>query len=344
METNQHSIENSRYRVRAASLYGVDVLLKQFNLNVESTFGRVGLSSSLLENKETSIEYEKFLNLINVCAESSDRDDFGVLLSEHQDIKILGALGLAMKEAPTLRAAIENLIGFLHVHMNGLMISLTEENNQALLSFQVTLPFAPDYRQQIDLAISIGVRFIRRFFGTVWAPLRVYVEYEKDAASQTLGRLCQCPISFSQEINCYTFRADVLDEKRDVANEELHLILCDYLRLRTDKMDNDFIMQVHERIVTSLQNGLCSIDHISGSMGMNRRTFQRRMDSKGLKFKIVLEQTRMDLAQRYLRITPIPITQISDMLCYSDLASFSRSFRRYFGKAPSYWRQDLLAS
>ena len=330
--------------MRAGALYGVNVLLKQFNLNVETTFKKVGLSSSLLDNKETAIEYGKFLELINVCAESSGRNDFGALLTEHQDIKILGALGLAMTEAPTLRVAVEDLIGFLHVHMSGLKISLTEENNLALLSFQVTLPFAPDYRQQIDLAIGIGVRFIRRFFATVWAPQGVYVEYEKDAASQTLAKLCQSPIVFGQEMNCFTFRADILDVKRDTANEELHRILRDYLQMRTEKMTSDFVILVHERIITSLQNGLCSIDHISNSMGMNRRTFQRRLDSKGLKFKIILEQTRMDLAQRYLRISNIPITQISDMLCYADLAGFSRSFHRYFGKAPSIWRRDLVST
>ena len=325
-------------------MFGIDVLLKQFGRNVESVFNSVELSASLLDMKEEPIEYVKFLHLLNKCAEVTGRSDFGIMLTKHQDVKILGALGLAIREAPTIRVAMENLRDFMHVHMHGLKVSLSEEKNHALFSYRVTLPFAPDYRQQIDLAMGLGIRFFRRFIDSAWAPQMVYVEYQKERGSTALEKLCQCPVRYAQEISSFSFRANILDINRDASNHELHKILHDYLKMLTERTTSDFVIQVHERVITSLQNGNCSIDHIASSMGLNRRTFQRRLDDKGLKFKVLLEQTRMDLAQRYLRVSSITLTQISDMLCYADLASFSRSFNRYFGQAPSIWRRAAVNS
>jgi AraC-like DNA-binding protein len=51
----------------------------------------------------------------------------------------------------------------------------------------------------------------------------------------------------------------------------------------------------------------------------------------------------MDLAHRYLRLVQIPITQISDILGYADLSSFSRSFRRFFGVSPRNWRKQNVS-
>jgi AraC-like DNA-binding protein len=43
-----------------------------------------------------------------------------------------------------------------------------------------------------------------------------------------------------------------------------------------------------------------------------------------------------------LRDTGISMTRIATILGYSDLASFSRSFRREFGVSPRNWRQVNL--
>ena len=97
-------------------------------------------------------------------------------------------------------------------------------------------------------------------------------------------------------------------------------------------------MSVREELVKALREGVCNIDAVSHNLGMSRRTFQRRLAGRGLHYSDLLEQSRMDIAQRYLGSSRIAITQVADILGYSDISSFSRSFKRYSGVSPRQWR------
>ena len=332
--------KEARYWVRTASLTGVMGLLEQHQVDPAKFRADNQLAENFESFPDRRISYRKFLGILNYCATETKRSDFGALLSTKQDIEILGALGLAMIEAPTLRIALDNLINYYNVHLNGARVRLKEQNGLALLSFQLTISSPPNYRQQIDLVLGIGIRFIRRYFGQVWAPQNIYVSYSKGRDMQSTLLIYQSSINYDKELNAFSFPAEMLDRSRNKANAALHRILVDYLNIQSKNLPSDLRVMVNERIITSLQNGVCSIDNIAGGLGMTRRTFQRRLDSQGLKYKDVLEQTRMDLAQRYLRMSAIPVTQIAVILCYADLSSFSHSFQRYNGESPKQWRSS----
>jgi AraC-like DNA-binding protein len=331
------------YVIRAEGFNAIDTLLAELGLDASTAFSEMGLDVEILQphNSDLEIDYQSFLKLLNHCADISGRQDFGALLSRYQDMSVIGVTGQTMLEAPTFRAAMENAVDFFHLHMNGLKVGFQEYQNQSLITLEMIMPFAPAYRQQVELSLGIGIRFIRRLLGQSWAPIHAYFEHSKDSGCDTTSRLFACPISYESEFNGYTIHSCDLDIRRENFNSQLHQVLYDYLCLQTRAMQNNFVVSVREKIIQAIRVNECSIDNVAAQIGLQRRTLQRKLAKSGYIFKDLVEETRMDLAQRYLRISGISITQISDILCYAEPTSFSRSFKRYFGISPRAWRIEL---
>lgn len=341
MNTGNTSSETADYVIRAEGFDSIDTLLRELGKDPAAAFAHVGLTPGILQgdNKNQNIEYRCFLDLLNHCAAITGRKDFGNLLSSYQDMTVIGLPGRAMYEAPTFRAALEDIVDFFHLHMNGMKVGFEEHDRISLITLEIIMPFSPDYRQQIELSLGIGLRFIRRLLGQDWCPNEVYFDYPKDSGSASTEALFRCPVNYGQEFSGYTFDSAVLDLLQEQFNSQEHQILYDYLCLQTRAVKRDFVLDVREQLIHALRKGDTSIDSVSKGLGLHRRTLQRRLSSRGHQYQDLLEQTRMDLAHRYLRLLQIPITQISDMLGYADLSSFSRSFRRFFGVSPRTWRK-----
>lgn len=74
---------------------------------------------------------------------------------------------------------------------------------------------------------------------------------------------------------------------------------------------------------------------------MRVRTFQRRLQAEGINYTQVLEQVQLQEAKHYLEHSNETITNIGIGLGYSEVAHFSRAFKRLQGVSPSEFRQQL---
>jgi AraC-like DNA-binding protein len=341
MKPGFETMEDTAYSIRAEGFGAVDVLLEELKIEPARAFALAGIGPTVLQDshKNDLVDYRKFLGLLNHCAELSGRPDFGNLLSRYQDMTIIGLPGHAMYEARNFRAALTDLINFFHLHMNGMKVDFQQHGRTSLVSLQVIMPFPPNYRQQIELSLGIGLRFVRRLLGDNWCPNALFLEHREDSGAQSTRELFRCPVNFDSEFNGFTIDSASLDIEKAQFNSEAHRILYDYMCWQTRAVRRDFIIDVREQLIKALREGNCSIDAVGGNLGLSRRTLQRRLEDCGYLYSDLLEQTRMDLAQRYLRSSRIRVTQISNILCYSDISSFSRSFRRFCGVSPRIWRK-----
>ena len=107
------------------------------------------------------------------------------------------------------------------------------------------------------------------------------------------------------------------------------------------RIATDIVARVSEKIVTDLP--LRGIDLAAAALALNMssRQLQARLKGKGTTFEAVLSQVRRRLASRYLSDSDMPLTDIAFMLGFSELSSFTRAARQWFGMPPSQYREEL---
>ena len=83
-----------------------------------------------------------------------------------------------------------------------------------------------------------------------------------------------------------------------------------------------------------------SADAVALAMKMSGRTLQRRLEEEGVRFSSLVDEVRERLARRLLREPTLALAEIAYRLGFSDLATFSRAFKRWTGVPPGAFRRQ----
>ena len=67
---------------------------------------------------------------------------------------------------------------------------------------------------------------------------------------------------------------------------------------------------------------------------MHPKTLTRRLRNEGTTFRGLLDELRLQLAERYLRQPNLSVDEVAFLLGYSERSAFHRAFRRWTGRAP----------
>ncbi|MGL6222928.1 MAG: AraC family transcriptional regulator [Steroidobacteraceae bacterium] len=330
------------YQVRAAGFEGYSALVRELGGDPDALLRQAGVNPDWLDDPEYLAPYLSFLAALRLASRATATPHFGLLLSRKQRFSMLGAVGFAVREAPDVQAAIENLNRFLPVHSPALSTKLVVERDLARWTADILQRDAPALDQQLDLAAGVGVSLLRHLAGHDWAPLSVNLKRAEPKDSRPYRQLFRCPVSFDADFTGLVFHRKVLSQPVANADQQLFRILHQYLTQLEARAPSDFGSLVRETVALTLQDGDSSIDAVASRLGLSERTLQRRLHAAGLNYKDILVDVRRSIAQQYLRDTGVSLTQISTILGYSDLAAFSRSFQRQFGVSPRKWRQARL--
>ena len=107
----------------------------------------------------------------------------------------------------------------------------------------------------------------------------------------------------------------------------------------------DASVSVEERVRAALleliPSGHASIDRVAKKLGMSVRTAQRRLYNEGKSFQLVLNETRTQLAQYYLKNSSLSGSEIAFLLGFEDPNSFYRAFHDWTGQTLSDYRTSV---
>lgn len=329
------------YLLRSAGLDGFGLLMRELRLDPNAMLQRFGIDPAVLENPDAMVPYTAFLAVLDAAARETGLPHFGLILAERQQLPMLGPLGYTMKQAPDLRTAIEELIAFLHLHAQGAGSRLSVTGDTAMWSYEVFVSDVPGISEQEDLAVAIGIDIMRELLGRDWNPDYVTMVRKAPFNPAAYRRAFRCPVHFEAEHNASVFDARLLDRRLTNGDSRLHAILNSHLHSLDVGGGADFCGEVQQIILQAMKNGNCSLPRVAQYLGMTPRTLQRRLSIEGTGFQSELEAVRSRVAHRYLEESQMPLTSLADMLGYSDLAAFSRAFKRANSVSPIAWRRGM---
>src|SRR3954468_12130273 len=72
-------------------------------------------------------------------------------------------------------------------------------------------------------------------------------------------------------------------------------------------------------------------------LAMNQRSLVRYLSSEGTSFREISREVHLDASQRLLK-KGASVTHVAEALGFSEIAAFTRAFRRWSGETPSSWK------
>ncbi len=157
-------------------------------------------------------------------------------------------------------------------------------------------------------------------------------------------RIFRAPLQFGAPANEARFVAAFLD--LPIANADVTLFPAltqaveERLLAHQRSLEEPPIVQaVRERIQSQLMRDAARLPEVATALGVTVRTLQRKLAEAEVTFSGLVDVTRRELAQRYLRDRSLSLAEIAFLLGFSEQSSFSHAFRAWFGGTPAAWRE-----
>ncbi|MFC3903449.1 AraC-type DNA-binding protein [Acinetobacter marinus] len=91
-------------------------------------------------------------------------------------------------------------------------------------------------------------------------------------------------------------------------------------------------------LLESLPAGFSRIEDIADRLALSKRTLQRLLEDEQTNFQSILDDTRLSLAEHYLSQSSISPSEVSYLLGFQEVNSFSRAFKKWTGETPNTFR------
>jgi len=323
----------------SASLMGYSELVRELGGNPEELIMLAGFDATLLNDFQQMISSEALARLFDLSARVLSCPCFCLLLSQRQGISVLGPVGLMMRKSLTFYDAYRALEKYIHLRSEAGTFSLEIEQGVAIIKYLPHVYGEDRCRQISDLSLGIGCHLIRLYIGKGWNPRAVYFQHQAPSDLAPYTMLFHAPLSFQQEFNGLVFDANLLNSKIGTFEPEIKQFLGSYLDELERSRKQDIVNQVGMLIRDLLPKGSCSLKNTAKLMGLKERALQRRLSHETSSFQQILDQIRQQMAKEFLDSPATNLTNLSQILGYADLSTFSKAFKKWFGLSPSQYKR-----
>ena len=335
-----------RIVVRARALMGFAELVKSQGGDAAVLLRRARLKPAILDEPDATLPLEAVARLFEDAARSLDLPDFGLRLSRHQDISVLGVIALVARHAATVGDALRGISRNFAYHMASTRIRLLDDERPGYTQLQYAMDHDPAVPRQQVIELSIAVahgflRFVTADSGKDW---HVGFMHRGVLSLARYRKFFGCAVGFAESADKVIFPTRLLAVPIDAGSQELQAAAERYVSNLIRRFPLDIGQQVEALADRQLAVSGCGIDRIAAQLGMHRRTLQRRLEAQGLHFEDIIDSLRRRRADQLLPHAAIPLTEMCNLLGYAEQSSFNRACKRWYGTTPLAVRDRMQSS
>ncbi|MFM9940311.1 MAG: AraC family transcriptional regulator ligand-binding domain-containing protein [Hyphomicrobiaceae bacterium] len=320
---------------------GLDVFLdRDYGIALEDLLIAVKIDERPPWEDGTRIEMAKFACLLELAAERSREDCFGLLFADEYPPKAGGVLGFLIASAPDLRTFMNCLCRYARLQIGALNMDYVEKDGLLRITWDYDPAFAGPRKQLTEFLMCLFVRRTLQLFGDDLKPVTAEFEYrEPDCLDKYRERFGQS-LRFSCETNTLVTRAEILARRSHSSDDRLYRLMRKIAddELERTTQQSDIVAQVDKLIIGRLAHSEIDLDVVARELELSTRQLQSQLKRRNTSFEAELTKVRSQLADRYLRETDLAMTEIALMLGFSELSSFTRAARGWFNMPPSAYR------
>jgi AraC-like DNA-binding protein len=313
--------------------------LQGYGIDPEPLFREEGIDPEMLFDPGARIPLDRYQRLDVKAAELSGDPCFGLKGAEYSRPAHLGALGFAWLASSSLRTAFQRLSRYSRVIQERLTVELSEDKEFFYVRMDANLPLL-NKRIRENGQMAAVTKFSRVIAGKDFNPAMVCLKQSEPEDTGYYYELFRCPLEFNSKETVFVIRLEDVDRRLTGSNDQLaklnEHIVVKYLA-HSEKLD--IVNRVKAAVIDGLANGQVTETSIAKEMHTTPRNLHRKLQKEDTSFKTLLTEIRKELAQQYIQDRSKTLTEISFMLGFSEVSSFSRAFKGWTGKPPSEARQ-----
>ena len=288
------------------------------------------------------IEIDKIDAMLRVAIPLIDSPAFGLHAARCWHPSELGVLGYAWLSSSTLRTGLERAARYSRLigERGATEIEDTRPGLKVRFGANRGNPaVVPVAAVVVDIAMAVLLDLCRMNAGATLRPVAAGLRRRKPDAADAYERFFGCPVQFGAEENMFVLSAKDAARPLPSANRQLAAVFDRMLTEELARVDkSDVVSRCRAAVLEHLSSGEGTEEDAARELHMSPRTLQRKLAEANTTYLQLVDDTRKDLALRYIEDPRRSVTDITFSLGFSQPSAFTRAFKRWTGLNPSEYR------
>jgi len=329
---------------RVAGAYALPLveLVQERGADLRTLALAAGMPSDALAPLPETLAADAYVRLLDAGAELTQDTHFGLHVGERVKLGTYSVYGLILLSCRDFGQVLQQTLRYESLAHDLGRSSLEVADGLATYRWHSHYENASHHLVE---SVFAGVRVFGNWLaGQALPPTAVHFRHAAPSDCSEHRRIFGSEVVFGAADNCARFDAALL--QLPVPNADVTLypvlqrhadqLLQEKLRLHSTP---DLVGQVRARIAHRLAQDGARLGGVAEDLGLTLRTLQRKLQEAGVGFQQVLDQTRRELAEDYLRQRHLSLVDIAFLLGYQDQSAFSHAFKEWTGMTPGGYRE-----
>jgi len=266
------------------------------------------------------------------AARLAGRSDLGLCIGAESPLSEASDLGQVVSRSATVGAAFEAAVRDAARFNSGQRFWQVHHGEETALHWRYAPALTRGRRQVNEYVLMLIVAFLRLAAGACWRPLELHCEGAPPPHAEQLAALAQRRVRYTRASMAVVLPRALLALPLPAGRGPSPAA-------EDPLPDPEFAGSVRQAVGSLLRMGAPLLPAAADAAGMSVRSFQRRLESVGIRFGELVQECRYEAACRMLREPGTKIIRVSAELGYTDSANFTRAFRRWAGVPPQEFRR-----
>jgi AraC-like DNA-binding protein len=316
-------------------------ILESYNKDPAAVFKQAGLDIEKMRIPGARYNKDKVAKLWEKTAQLIEDPCFGLAAATSWHPSFLGTLGYAMLASSSLRMTLERIVRFFGIISSVNAGELIEDHVNKTLTFNfIYKDWEPLPIHREDAALALILSVLRGNYQQAFAPVSVSFKHNNRGCLKRYSDFFRSPVTLNAPTSSLTLSLEIADQNLLSGNKELATlndqIMSQYLN---DLDDTNLSKKVQSIIIEHLPSGNISVEAVADQLAVSSRSLQRQLREEGQSFTSLLDKSRREIALQYVKNHQFELTEVAFLLGFSDLSTFSRSFKRWTGYSPEQYRK-----
>lgn len=319
----------------------IAAFLEREGVAAEPFLDNAGIDAGLITKEPGLVTEAQFMAFFRQAMDKIARPTLGLELGRQFSMLDIGAIGYLGLTSPTLRHAAVVNKKYREIYNSYIAIDIDVRGD--VFSWQVVSTTTQDdmRRVAIDWEFVAVQNSITQMLGESIYPLSIHLDFADPGYKALYSEIFNCPIYFDEPAARMCYSVAYLDRALpnfDPSAKNALEALCQRLSAKL-AAEYDIVMEV-KTIMKERPGVFPGIEQIADRLGVSSRTLRRRLNERDTTFQTALDETRLEVAQEYLRESALTVNVISGLCGFADANSFAQAFKRWSGMTPSQYREQ----
>lgn len=315
---------------------------KRGGASTEELLNSVGIPLDLIDQEEARIDKHLFTQLMLEVMHQTQDEFMGFGVGRKAKPGTFSMMAHAVINCASLEKAMLRGSKFYELFNPNIFSRLYRQDDEACLRYLVRQEF--EFQNSIlEAVVFLTIRFLSWLIGQQIVPKKICFDFPCEDGGEFASQF-SCPVFYNQSHTEIIFDERYL--KMPLVQNALSLskFLKSSLRelMEGDIENASLNARIRSIISKEFGNNFPDFSVICDKLNMTPQTLRRRLKDENTSYQEIKDSIRKDASVFYLSKHELTIDEIAMLMGFSEASSFHRAFKKWTGKTPSVYRQELL--